>query len=87
LEETMVFYILIHRFLDHLKWTKNEKDMGFENKEGFSSKTLRQNIKNVLFLLFMFSSLVLCFWYLEKNCNPSICTSNDMKIVIDVVKK
>jgi hypothetical protein len=52
-----------------------------------SSKTLKQNITNVFFLLFMFSSLLLCFWCLEKNCNPSICTFNDPKIIIDLVKK
>jgi hypothetical protein len=34
LEDKKVFYIPNHRFLDHLKWTKNEKDIGFENKEG-----------------------------------------------------
>jgi hypothetical protein len=52
----------------------------------FSSKQLRQNITNVLFLLFMFSSLFLCFWCLEKLCNPSICTFNDINTVIDLVK-
>jgi hypothetical protein len=34
LEDKKVLYIPNNRFLDHLKWTKNEKDMGFENKEG-----------------------------------------------------
>jgi hypothetical protein len=53
----------------------------------FSSKKLRQNITNVLFLLFMFSSLLLCFWCLEKIYNPSICTFNAIEIVIDLVKE
>jgi hypothetical protein len=52
----------------------------------FSSKKLKQNITNVLFI-FMFSSLLLCFWCLEKICNLSICISNDIKIVIDLVKE
>jgi hypothetical protein len=52
----------------------------------FSSKKLRQNITNVLFLLFMFSSSFLCFWCLKKICNPLICTSNDISIIIDLVK-
>jgi hypothetical protein len=34
LEDKKVSYIPSHRFLNHLKWTKNEKDVGFENKEG-----------------------------------------------------
>jgi hypothetical protein len=34
LEDEKILYILNHKFLDHLKWTKNEKDMGFENKKG-----------------------------------------------------
>jgi hypothetical protein len=34
MEDKNVLYIYNPRFLDHLKWTKNEKDMGFENKEG-----------------------------------------------------
>jgi hypothetical protein len=34
LEDKRVLYIPSYRFLDHLKWTKNEKDMGFENKKG-----------------------------------------------------
>jgi hypothetical protein len=34
LEDKKVVYVPNHRFLDNLKWTKNEKDMGFENKEG-----------------------------------------------------
>jgi hypothetical protein len=33
LEDIKVLYILSHRFLDHLKWTKNEIYMGFENKK------------------------------------------------------
>jgi hypothetical protein len=36
-EDKKVFYIHNHRFLDHLKWTKNEKDMGFKNKEGLKN--------------------------------------------------
>jgi hypothetical protein len=36
LEDKKFLYIPNHRFLNHLKWTKNEKDMGFENKEGSS---------------------------------------------------
>jgi len=76
-------------FLDHLKWTKNEKDMGFEIKRVrvFSSKTLNQIITNVFFVLFMFSSLLVCFWCLEKICNPLICTYNDIKVVINLVKE
>jgi preprotein translocase subunit SecG len=87
-EDKKVLYIPNHRFLDHLKSIKNEKVMGCKNKEGssFFSKTLKQ-ITNVLFLLFMFSSLFLYFWCLEKICNLSICTSNDIKTVIDLVKK
>jgi hypothetical protein len=34
LEDKNVLYIVNHRFLDHLKWIKNEKDMGFENNKG-----------------------------------------------------
>jgi hypothetical protein len=34
LEDKKVLYIPSHRFLDHLKCTKIEKDMGFENKGG-----------------------------------------------------
>jgi hypothetical protein len=89
LEDKKVLYIPSHTFLHHLKWNKNEKDMGLKIKrvKFFFSKELRQNITNVLFLLFIFSSLLLCFWCLKKICNPSICTSNDIKIVIDLVKE
>jgi hypothetical protein len=52
----------------------------------FSSKTLRQNIANVLFLFFMFFSLLLCFWCLEKICNLSIFIFNDIKILTNLVK-
>jgi len=52
----------------------------------FSSKKLKQNITNVLFLLFMFSSLLLSFCCLKEICIPSICISNDIKIVINLVK-
>jgi hypothetical protein len=52
----------------------------------FSSKKLKENITNVFFLLFMFSSLLLCFWCLEKTFNPSIYISNDIKIIVDLVK-
>jgi hypothetical protein len=38
LEDKKVLYITSHRFLDHLKWTKNEKDMEFENKKGYIKK-------------------------------------------------
>jgi len=34
LEDKKVLLIPSHRFLNHLKSTKNEKNMGFENKEG-----------------------------------------------------
>jgi hypothetical protein len=34
LEDKKVLYIFNQRFLDHLKWTKIEIDIGFENKEG-----------------------------------------------------
>jgi hypothetical protein len=34
LEDEKVLYIFSHMFLNNLKWTKNEKDMGFENKKG-----------------------------------------------------
>jgi len=66
-----------------------KKNMGFENRRVkiFSSKKLKQNITNVLFLLLMFSSLFLCFWCFEKHYNPSICTSNDIKVIIDLVKE
>jgi hypothetical protein len=53
----------------------------------FSSKTLRQNITNVFFILFMFSSLLLYFWCLENTFNSSIYISNDIKIIIDLVKE
>jgi hypothetical protein len=33
LEDKKLLYIPSHKFLDNLKWIKNEKDMGFENKE------------------------------------------------------
>jgi hypothetical protein len=87
LEDKKVLYVLNHRFLDHLKWIKMRKIWGLKIKKVkvFSSKKLKQNITNVFFLLFMFSSLFLCFWCVEKNFNPSICTSNDIKIVIDLV--
>jgi hypothetical protein len=52
-----------------------------------SKKKLKQNITNVLFLFFMFFPLFPYFWCLEKICNPSIFTSNDIKIIIDLVKK
>jgi hypothetical protein len=90
LEGKKVLYIFSRRFLHHLKWNKNEKDMGLKIKKVkvvFFSKTLKQNITNVFFLLFMVSSLILCFWCLKKICNPSICTSNDIKIVIELVKE
>jgi hypothetical protein len=63
--------------------------MGFENKEGesFFFKKLKENITNVLFFLFMFFSLLLCFWCLKKICDPSIYISNDIKIIIDLVKE
>jgi hypothetical protein len=53
----------------------------------FSSKKLKQNITNVIFFLFMFFSLLLHFLCLEKNCNPSIYISSDIKIVVDLVKE
>ncbi len=89
LEDKKVLYTTSHRFLNHLKWTKNEKDMGLKIKKVkvCSSKKLKQNITNLLFLLFMFSSLLFCFWCLEKICNYSICISNDIKIIIDLVKE
>jgi hypothetical protein len=34
LEDKKVLYIPSYRFLNNFKWIKNEKDMGFENKEG-----------------------------------------------------
>jgi hypothetical protein len=34
LDDKKLMYIPSHRFLDHLKWIKNEKNMGFENKKG-----------------------------------------------------
>jgi hypothetical protein len=55
--------------------------------KAFSSKKLRQNITNFLFLLFMLYSLLLWFWCLERICNPPICTSNDIKMVVDLVLK
>jgi hypothetical protein len=61
--------------------------MKIKRVRDFSSKKLKQNITNVLFLLFMISSLLLCFWCLKKICNPSICTFNDINIVIDLVKE
>jgi hypothetical protein len=61
--------------------------MGFEIKKvgTFSSKKLRENMTNVLFLLFKFSSLLLCFWCLERNCDPSIYICNDIKIIIGIL--
>jgi hypothetical protein len=61
--------------------------MKIKRVRDFSSKKLKQNIANVLFLLFMISSLLLCFWCLKKICNPSICTFNDINIVVDLVKE
>jgi hypothetical protein len=89
LEDKKVLFIPNHRFLNHLKWIKMKKIWGLKIKrvKTFFSKKLRQNITNVLFLLFMFSSSLFCFWCLEKNCNPSIYTFNDTKIIIDLVKK
>jgi len=34
LEDKKVLHIPNHWFLNHLKWIRNEKDMGFESKEG-----------------------------------------------------
>jgi hypothetical protein len=62
-------------------------DLKIEKVLKISSKELAQNITNVFFLFFMFSSLFFCFWCLKKNYNLSICTSNDIKIIIDLVKK
>jgi hypothetical protein len=53
----------------------------------FSSKELKQNITNVLFLLFMFLFLAPLLLVLEKICNRSIHISNDIKVIVDLVKK
>jgi hypothetical protein len=75
-------YIFSHKILNHLKWIKNEKIRGLKIKrvKVFSSKILRQNITNVIFFL------LFCFWCLEFFYNISLCTFNDIKIVIDLVK-
>jgi len=61
-------------------------DLKIRNVKVFSSKKLRQNITNVLFLLFMLSSLLFCFLCLEKICNLSICIYNKINIIVDLVK-
>jgi hypothetical protein len=66
---------------------KKIRGLKIENVKAFSSKKLKQNITNVLFFLFMLFALFLCFWCLEKIYNLSICTSNDIKIVIDLFKE
>jgi len=65
------------------KWTKNEKDMGFEIRKGpkKNSKTLKQNITCLLPLLLVLSSSLLCFQCSKNIYNPLVYASNGIKIV------